>query len=158
MAAGEHPVDGHVRVQPGEDLLCAGGGAPVPHQVADDAKKGDDVDAGAHHLIIGEVADLFCDGARGFLVGPDGVPLCAERASQEGGADVCDDAGEDDLLLACGLDRGAELGGVPGVYFSLAGDDGGGGVHVEDFLGEGAVGAGGGRGGEDYGEGGEGKA
>ena len=50
-------------------------------------------------------------------------------------------------------DGGAEVGVVPCVDFALAADHGGGGVEVEDFFGEGAVGAGFGGGGEDDGEG-----
>jgi hypothetical protein len=33
-------------------------GAPVAHQVADDGEEGDNVDAGAHELVVGDVADL----------------------------------------------------------------------------------------------------
>lgn len=51
------------------------------------------------------------------------------------------DTGDDELLLAGGLDGGAEVGVVPGVDFTLATDEGGVGVHVGDLLQQQAVGA-----------------
>lgn len=44
------------------------------------------------------------------------------------------DARENDLLLASGLDSGAEVGVVPGVDLALAVDEGGVGVHLDDLL------------------------
>jgi hypothetical protein len=52
-----------------------------------------------------------------------------------------DDTGNDQLLLASGLDSGAEIGVVPGVDLTLATDEGGVGVHVGDLLQHQAVGA-----------------
>lgn len=56
------------------------------------------------------------------------------RVSGGGGAYVSGDAGEDDLLLARRLDGGAEVGVVPRVDFTVAVDEGGGGVHRQDLL------------------------
>lgn len=50
------------------------------------------------------------------------------------------DTGDDELLLAGGLDGGAEVGVVPGVDFTLATDESGIGVHVGNLLEEKAVG------------------
>ncbi len=66
--------------------------------------------------------------------------------------DVGHDAGDDDLGAAGGLDGGAEVGVVPGVDLALALDERRAGVHVADLLGDEAVGAVLGRGGQDDGE------
>ncbi len=86
VGARDHAVGGHVAVEPGEELGGAGGVAPVAHEVADDGEQRDDVDAGAQHLVVGDVADLFGRRAAGFEVGPDGVAFGAEGAGEEGGA------------------------------------------------------------------------
>jgi hypothetical protein len=41
------------------------------------------------------------------------VPFRAERQRQKRRAHVRDDASDDELLLACGADRGTHLGAVP---------------------------------------------
>lgn len=117
-----------------------------------------------HHLSGGckGLTNLFRRGAAGLEVCPDRVAFGAERAGEEGGAlaenerlpgamsvvvgtglltNVGHDSGDDDLRLVGGFDGGAEVGVVPGVDLALALDKGRLGIHVEDLLGERAVGA-----------------
>ncbi len=86
VGARDHAVGGHVAVEPGEQGRGAGRVAPVAHQVAHDGEHGDDVDAGAQELVVGDVADFLGRGAAGFEVRPDGVAFGAEGAGEEGGA------------------------------------------------------------------------
>jgi hypothetical protein len=66
------------------------------------------LDAGAHHLVVGDVADLLGRGARGFDVGPDGVALGAERAGEEGSAFF--------VWLVCCVGKGWGRGMTRGTY------------------------------------------
>jgi hypothetical protein len=58
-AKGGKTVGWKVTIYPREELGGAGGVAPVAHQVAHDGEEGDDVDARAGQLVVGDVADLF---------------------------------------------------------------------------------------------------
>ena len=106
-------VDRQVLVKVRKDLLGTRDIPPVAHQIADDGEHADELDACLLHAGVGRVADELGVSAASFDVGEDGVALSAERQSEEGGADVGGDAGDDDLLLAGGLDGGAEIGVVP---------------------------------------------
>lgn len=87
MGAGQGAVDGVVLVQEGIDLEGAGNVAPVAHELADNVKVGDDVDASVAHAVVGRVADQLRRGARGFHVGPDAVTGLLEGEGQK--CDAC---------------------------------------------------------------------
>lgn len=106
-------VDRQVPVKVRKDLLGTRDIPPVAHQIADDGEHADELDACLLHAGVGRVADELGVSAASFDVGEDGVALGAERQSEEGGADIGGDTGDDDLLLAGGLDGGAEIGVVP---------------------------------------------
>lgn len=152
MRPGDIAIARHPLVNPREELRRARRVPPVAHELADNIKHAHHVHPGTNHLVVGNVADGRRDGAAGLNHGPDRVPLGAQGAGEEGRADVGDDAGEHDLGAVGCFDGGAEVGVVPGVDFAVALDEGGGGVPVEDFLGDGAVGAVLGGGGEDDGD------
>jgi hypothetical protein len=65
------------------------------------------------HARVGRVTHKLRVGTAGFNVGEDRVARCAEGKSEEGSADVCGDAADNDLGLVCSLDSGPELGVVP---------------------------------------------
>lgn len=127
MTTGKHSVDRHVAVKVRQDLGGTGGVPPVPHEVANDGEERDELDAGTFHAGVCRIADELSGGTGTLDVGEDGVTLGAEREGEEGGADISDNTGDDDLLLSGGLDGGAELLVVPGascwlVFFSTGTD------------------------------------
>lgn len=136
-------------IQPRNDLLRAGRSAPIAHQITHDRKQRDELHARIPHPIIRHIPNEGGRGAASLDVGPDGVALCAEGEGEEGGADVGGDASDDDLAPPRRADLLPKLGVVPGVDLALALDEGGVWVHVQDLLGQGAVGARLGGGGED---------
>ena len=119
MATSNVTVDREVPVKVGQNLLGTRDVPPVTHQVTDDGEHADELDACLLHAGVGRVADELGVGAASLDVGEDGVTLGAERESEEGGADIGGDTGDDDLLLAGGLDGGAEIGVVPGTVVWL---------------------------------------
>lgn len=85
-------------------------------------------------------------------VRPHTVPSLAETQGQKHGAHFRHDTTQDNLFPAGGLDGGAEVRVVPRVDLTVAADEGRVGVHLGDFLGEGTVGTGFGRRGQDGGQ------
>ena len=55
-----------------------------------------------------------------FDVGKNRVAFCTEGKGEEGGADVCSDASDDDLGFVCRADSGLEISVVPGAGDVLA--------------------------------------
>lgn len=86
MTAGNEAIGKVVLVEPGEELGGARGVAPVTHEIADNSKGTDELDARVLHAVIGSIADESGGGSRGFDVGPDAVSLGAEGESEESGA------------------------------------------------------------------------
>ena len=113
MSPGNVSVDGQEPVQEGQDFLGTRGVPPVAHQIADDREHADELDTRLLHAGVGSVADERRVSAAGLDVGEDGVTFSTEREGEESGADIGSDSGNDDLLLASGLDGGAELRVVP---------------------------------------------
>ena len=114
VVASDHTVDREVLVKERKNLLSTGGVAPVTHEIADNGEERDELDTSLLHARVGSVTDELRVGAGGLDVGEDGVALGAEGEGKEGSADVGGDAGNDDLLLAGGLDGGLEFRVVPG--------------------------------------------
>ena len=114
MAPSKHTIHGQIAVKVRQNFLSTRSSSPIAHQVADNREQADELDARLLHARVGRVADQLRGRARALDVGEDGVALGAQRKGEEGGAHISDDAGDDDLLLAGGLDGGAELLIVPG--------------------------------------------
>ena len=89
MGARNIAIGGIVLVQPWVQLQSARSGTPVAHEIERDAEERDDLDAGVHHALVGDVADQLRRGARGLDVGPDAVALGAEGEGEEGRAWKC---------------------------------------------------------------------
>lgn len=141
VSASHIAPDREVSVQPGDHLLGTRGVPPVPHEIASNGEQAHGVHASLGHSVVGDVADKLRGGSGRLDVGPDGIASLTERKSQEGGADVGRDAGNDDLLLLGGLDSVAELLVVPGVDLAVSLDERRAGVHLQDLVGEGTIGA-----------------
>ncbi len=114
MTPGKHTVDGQVLVKERKDLSSTRSCTPVTHEIAYNCEEADKLDASLLHAGVGGVADELRGGTGTFDVGKDGITLGAQRKSKEGCADVGDNTGDDDLLLAGGFYGGAEFGVVPG--------------------------------------------
>lgn len=114
MVPGQHTVDREVLVQERQNLLGTRSSTPITHEIADNSKHGHKLHTRLLHARVGSVANKLRVGARGLDVGKDGVSLGAQGESKEGGAHVGGDTGNDDLLLARGLDGGLEFWVVPG--------------------------------------------
>lgn len=108
------PINRHIPIQPRQYLLRTRGPAPIPHQIAHNREQRVHLHSGAGHLVVSRVAHELGGCARCFDVGVDGVAGGAQAEGEKGSADVGCYTGEDDLLLPCGLDGGAEGGVVPG--------------------------------------------
>src|SRR5574343_1801558 len=96
--------------------------APVAVEFAGDAEPGHQLGAGSRHAIPGGLAGQFVEGARGVGDDEDLVALLKGRQRGKGNADLGDDAGDDQLLLAGGLDGLDEVLVVPGVDLAGPGD------------------------------------
>lgn len=86
MSTGNEAIGRIVLVEPGDELGGARGVAPVTHEIADDSKGTDELDARVLHAVIGSITDERGGGSRGFDVGPDAVSLGAQGESEESGA------------------------------------------------------------------------
>lgn len=150
------PISRQIRIQPRQNLRTTRLPPPITHKIHNNSKDALQHHPRRDHPIISISSQFIRKGTARLRVGEDGVALGAQRQGQELGADVRGDAGEDDLGFILGADGGAEVGVVPGVDFAVAADQGRGRVEGGDLLGEEAVGARFGGGGEDDGEGEEG--
>ena len=152
MSPGNIPIRRQVLIQPRQHLRTARRVAPIPHQVHHDSKHTLQDHAPILHPRIRISSQLVAERPARLGIGKHGEPLTPEREGKELGAHIRRDAAEDDLRFVLRLDSVAELGVVPGIAFAVAADQRGVGVHADDFLGEEAVGAALGGGGEDDGD------
>ena len=113
MGTSNVSVDREVPIKVRKDLLGTRSIPPVAHQITHDGEHADEPNACLLHAGVGRIADKLGVSAASLDVGKDRVTLSAERQSEESGADIGSDTGDDDLLLAAGLDGGAEIGVVP---------------------------------------------
>lgn len=107
VGTGNHTVGGQVAVKDREEFQGTGGRAPVTHQLADDSKVGDDVDASFTHAVVGLLADVDGGGTRSLMIGPDAVTSFAERKSSESSA--CYFKGQKGSLLHIEGDRRCKM-------------------------------------------------
>ena len=120
MSPCHHSVNRQVLVEVWQYLLRTGGVAPVPHQITYDGEERDKLNTCGLHTRICCVAHELRVSTTGFDVGKNRVAFCAEGKGEEGGADVCSDASDDDLGFVCRADSGLEISVVPGAGDVLA--------------------------------------
>lgn len=120
MSPCNHSVNRQVLVQVWQYLLSTGGVAPVPHQITYDREERDKLNTCGLHARICCIAHELRVSTTGFDVGKNRVAFCAEGKSEEGGADVCSNASDDDLGFVCRANGGFEISVVPGAGDVLA--------------------------------------
>ena len=113
MPSRQQPIDRQIPLQIWHNLIDPGTRPPIAHQISDNSKQRDELDAGPLHARIRRVAHQRRRGPRALDVRKHRVAFCAQRERYKGRAHVGYDAGYDDLLFARGFDGGAELGVVP---------------------------------------------
>jgi hypothetical protein len=113
MPLSQHAINRQVLREIRHNLLGARRVPPIPHQIADDRKQRHKLHTRGLHARIGRVAQQRRRGARALDVCEDGVALGAERERHEGRAHVGYDAGDDNLRLVGCFNGGAEVGIVP---------------------------------------------
>lgn len=108
--------------------------APVPHQIANDREKTNDLDTRMSHPIVGDVTDKCRRATRCLGIGPNRIPFGAKRQGQMGCTNISHNASHDDLSPVCSFDGVAEVFVVPGINFTLTLDKSCIWIHFRDFF------------------------
>lgn len=145
-------INRHILVQIRQNLLRARRAPPIPHQITHNRKQTIHLYARPRHLLIRRIPHQRRRRPTRLNIRIHTIPRRPQTQAQKRSAHVRRDARDNDLLLAASFNSRAKLRVVPRVDFALAAYEGRGGVHFDEFFGEGAVGTRVGGRGEDDGD------